>query len=28
VKLADECMEIGRALGHPMEILDLGGGFP
>ena len=28
VQLAHECMEIGKALGHPMEILDLGGGFP
>lgn len=26
--MAHECMEIGKALGHPMEILDLGGGFP
>lgn len=28
VKLAHECMMIGKAMGHPMEILDLGGGFP
>lgn len=28
IKLAKDCMAIGRMLGHPMEILDLGGGFP
>lgn len=28
LKLANKCMKLGKAMGHPMEILDLGGGFP
>lgn len=28
VDLARECMRIGRLLGHSMELLDIGGGFP
>jgi len=26
--MARACIQIGRKFGHPMEILDLGGGFP
>lgn len=25
---ARECVQIGRSLGHPMEIIDIGGGLP
>ena len=28
VGIARQCIEIGRKVGHPMEILDLGGGYP
>lgn len=28
VSLARECMRIGRQIGHKMELLDIGGGFP
>ena len=28
VDLARECIKIGRQFGHPMELLDVGGGFP
>lgn len=28
VQLARECMRIGRAYGHEMDIMDIGGGFP
>jgi len=28
VDLARKCIEIGRTLGHKMEIMDVGGGLP
>lgn len=28
IRIANECMEIGKMLGHEMQVLDLGGGFP
>lgn len=28
IKFANKCMLLGRELGHQMQILDLGGGFP
>lgn len=28
VKLAKDCIRIGREYGHPMDTLDIGGGFP
>lgn len=28
IRLAKDAMAIGRKMGHHMEILDLGGGFP
>ena len=28
INLAKSCIQVGREMGHPMEILDLGGGYP
>jgi hypothetical protein len=28
IDLAKKCLKIGREMGHRMEILDIGGGFP
>lgn len=28
IDISTACMEIGRKIGHNMEVLDLGGGFP
>jgi diaminopimelate decarboxylase len=28
IEQARQCMRIGREYGHPMDILDIGGGFP
>jgi len=28
IETAKSCMEMGRKIGHDMEILDLGGGYP
>lgn len=28
VELARACMKVGRDIGHQMELLDIGGGFP